>query len=539
MAGAVRIVAILLLACVVGMMYAGGGAPASDDPLYLEHTDILYADENKWPGASILVGNVRFRHGGMTLTCDSAVYYQAQQNFDAYGNAYMWQGDTLSLQSDEMYYKGEQQLAMARLNVEMRHNNTVLTTDSLDYDRVTSLGYFLNGGTMVDGDNTLVSDYGEYNTESRDAVFYYNVVLNNPKFILRNDTLYYNTQTEIAKAVGPSVIDNEQNHVYTEHGYYLTRPDQMILLDRSRLYNGDREMVADSIFYDNVERWGEAFGNVVYTDTLNKNAFTGEYCYSNDSTGYSMATDRARAIDFSQGKDSLYMHADTFKVFTYNIRTDSVYRILHGYPHMRAYRIDMQAVADSMVFDGRDSTLHLFKDPVLWQERQQILGEEIIAFMNDSTMDSVQVNRQALTVERLDSVHYNQIAGMFMHMYFNEGKIRQTYVERNVYVNYYPYDDDSLMIGMNYTETSEVRMFFTPEQKVDRIWMPAAEGTLYPLTMIPPDKFYLDNFAWLDYMRPRDKDDIFNWVPKHADAVLKETVLRQPPLQTLDRFKKD
>ena len=521
------------------MMYAGGGAPASDDPLYLEHTDILYADEDKWPGASILVGNVRFRHGGMTLTCDSAVYYQAQQNFDAYGNAYMWQGDTLSLQSDEMYYKGDHQLAMARLNVEMRHNNTVLTTDSLDYDRVTSLGYFLNGGTMVDGDNTLVSDYGEYNTESRDAVFYYNVVLNNPKFILRNDTLYYNTQTEIAKAVGPSVIDNQQNHVYTEHGYYLTRPDQMILLDRSRLYNGDREMVADSIFYDNVERWGEAFGNVVYTDTLNKNAFTGEYCYSNDSTGYSMATDRARAIDFSQGKDSLYMHADTFKVFTYHIRTDSVYRILHGYPHMRAYRVDMQAVADSMVFDGRDSTLHLFKDPVLWQERQQILGEEIIAFMNDSTMDSVQVNRQALTVEMLDSVHYNQIAGMFMHMYFNDGKIRQTYVERNVYLNYYPYDDDSLMIGMNYTETSEVRMFFTPEQKVDRIWMPAAEGTLYPLTMIPPDRFYLDNFAWLDYMRPRDKDDIFNWVPKHADAVLKETVLRQPPLQSLDRFKKE
>ena len=31
----------------------------------------------------------------------------------------------------------------------------------------------------------------------------------------------------------------------------------------------------------------------------------------------------ARTIDYSQ-QDSLFMHADTFKIFTFNIRTDSV-----------------------------------------------------------------------------------------------------------------------------------------------------------------------------------------------------------------------
>ena len=508
-----------------------------DDRLFLEHSDRLFANDALWPGASILVGNVRFRHGGMTLTCDSAMWYQARQDFDAFGNVYMWQGDTLSLVSEELYYKGARQLAQARLAVELKHRNTVLTTDSLDYARLQSLGYFLNGGTMVDGDNTLVSDYGEYSTATHDAAFYYNVLLNNPKFVLDGDTLFYNTDSKVASVVGPTNINHGQDHVYTERGFYHTTPDQMILLERSRLFNKDRELIADSIFWDNKENWGEAWGDIFYDDIKNKNSFTGDYCYSNDSTGYSMATDRARTIDYSQ-KDTLYAHADTFKVFTYNIRTDSVYRVMHAYPHMRAYRIDMQAVADSMVFDGRDSTLHFYKDPVMWQNHQQVLGEEIIAFLNDSTIDSVQVNRQALTVERMDSVHYNQVAGNYMHLYMTDGKVRETYVETNVFVNYYPLDDDSLMIGMNHVETAEMRMYFDAEQQVDRIWMPAAEGTLYPVPMIPANMLYLQNFAWLDYMRPKDRDDIFNWVPKGQEAVLKESVLRSPPLQKLDKLKR-
>lgn len=508
-----------------------------DQPLFLVHTDVLYADDTSFPGASILVGNVQFRHGGMTLTCDSALYYQREQNFSAFSNVHMVQGDTLTLDCDEMYYEGEPQLAQARYNVILRNRATKLFTDSLDYDRLATLGYFFEGGTLVDGENTLVSDYGEYNTTTKLSAFFYNVELTNPKFRLENDTLYYNTQSKIARCEGPTKIFHGEDKVYTEHSFYYTTPDQMILLNRSVLSNTEREMIADSIFFDNKEKWGEAFGNVIYTDNKNKNMYKGEYVYSNDSTGYSMATIKALAIDYSQG-DSLYMHADTFKVFTYNIRTDSVYRDLHGYPHMRAYRSDFQVVADSMVMHGADTTLHLYKDPILWQDAQQIVGEEIIVFMNDSTMDSVQVNNQAMMIERMDSVHYNQVKGHYMHLYFEDGKVRQTYVETNVYIDYYPLDGDSLMIGLNYTESSEMRLFFDENQRVDRVWMPAATGTLFPLNLIPEDKLYLEGFAWFDYVRPTDKDDIWEWRPKNAENVLKETVLHAPPLQTLERFRK-
>lgn len=263
---------------------------------------------------------------------------------------------------------------------------------------------------------------------------------------------------------------------------------------------------------------------------------TGNYCYYNDSTGYAEALDSAVAIDYSQ-KDTMFAHADTFKLYTINIDTDSVYRILRGYHHMRAYRRDVQAVCDSMEFISRDSCLTMYRDPILWMGAQQLLGEEIKAFFNDSTIDSVHVLRQALSVERMNEKHYNQVAGHIMRFFFVAGEIDYSQVEGNVYLNYYPLDDDSLMIGMNHTETTLLKMYME-NRKVQKIWMPAAQGTLYPIPLIPPDALYLENFQWFDYIRPKDRNDIFVWIPKHAGSELKESKRREPPKQKLKNITK-
>jgi hypothetical protein len=180
----------------------------------------------------------------------------------------------------------------------------------------------------------------------------------------------------------------------------------------------------------------------------------------------------------------------------------------------------------------------MYKDPIVWQQNQQVLGEEIKAFFNDSTLDSLYVLRQTLSVERIDSVKYNQINGQEMHTYFHNGDVRLTHVIRNVHLNYYPFDSDSLLIGMNHTESTELKMYMGEDGKVDRIWMPAATGTLYPLIMIPPEKVYLENFAWFDYIRPLNKDDIWVWRAKKEGTSLKPTVRREAPLQKIKDIKK-
>ena len=519
-----------------------GKRPPSDSKVHLLHADRLFFDDRLHRTAQILVGDVQFSHDGVLLFCDSALYYEATNSFDAFGHVRMNQGDTLLLDSEVLFYNGLDQLARARYDVVLQHGTMTIYTDSLDYDRLYDLGYYFEGGRVLDHDNELVSDWGEYSPATHEAVFNYNVRMVNPappakpETTLISDTLHYNTETAVAYIVGPSNIENGENHIYSERGYYDTQSKHSHLLERSILTNNGKRLVGDSVVWNDDVAIAEAFGNVVYTDEVNKNKLTGEYCYYEDITGYVMATDSAVAIDYSQ-QDTMYAHADTFKVFTYNIDTDSTYRVMHAYHHMRAFRNDLQAVCDSMIYDTRDSILIMYRDPILWQAGQQQLGEEIQIFFNDSTIDSVQVLRQALSVEKIDSIHYNQVSGHVMHTYFQNGEVYLSTSEGNVFVNYYPFDDDSIMVELNHTETSLLKMF-VKERKVDHIWMPAATGIMYPIPLIPPDMYYLQNFAWFDYIRPLDKNDIFEWRPKKAGTELKESVRHSAPRQRLSDIKK-
>lgn len=476
------------------------------------------------------------------MYCDSALYYKDNKSFDAFGNVRMVQGDTLSLTGDMLYYNGVDQLARVRHNVVMKHRKTTLYTDSLDYDRVYDLGYFFEGGRLLDDDNELTSYWGQYSPTTREAEFNMNVKLVNPappktaKSTLLSDTLFYNTRTGVAHVVGPSNIDHGNTHIYTENGYYHSNEDYSYLLNRSILTNVAKKLIGDSIHHDAVTHVSQAFGHIDYEDRENRNKFYGHYALYNDSTGYSMATDSAVCIDYSQ-QDTGYVHADTFKIFTYNIDTDSVYRVLHAYHHVRAYRVDLQGVCDSLVYDGKDSCATMYKDPIIWQNEQQILGEYIKAWTNDSTLDSVYVVNQALLAERIDSAHYNQVASKEMHSYFRNGEVYLNEAAQNVYLNYHPYDSDSLMIGMVHAESTMLRMFME-QKKVQRIWMPATTGEMFPIDQIPPTTRFLENFAWFDYVRPQNKDDIFQWRPKSKGTELKTTVLHAAPQQKLSDVKK-
>ena len=502
---------------------------AKDNRVYLVHADVLHFDQYKNPDATILNGKVHFTHVGARLYCDSAYFYEASNSFEAFGHVKMYQGDTLSLFSDYAYYDGNEQMARARYNVILKNRKTTLYTDSLDFDRLYDNAYFFEGGKMVDGNTTLTSDWGEYNTKTKMSVFNYDVKMKSPKFYLTTDTLYYDNARSLAHIVGPSDIISGNSHIYSEMGYYDTNKEQARLMDRSVLDNQGKTMVGDSVYYDSKQGFSQAFRNVIFVDTVNKTKMTGNYGEYWENTGYALCTDSAVAIDFSQG-DSLYMHADTFKVVTFNIETDSVYRKMHAFHKVRAYRTDVQAVCDSLVYNSLDSCMTMYKDPIVWNLGQQLFGEEIKVYMKDSTIDRAHVLRQAFSAEQMnDSIHYNQVSSKEMKAFFRNGEIRETQAIDNVLVVYYPIDEsDSTIIGLNYTETPLMKMFLE-NRKMQKIWMQKPTGTLYPMTQVPPDKHFLPQFAWFDYVRPLDKDDIFNWRPKKAGTELKEVKRREPP----------
>lgn len=334
----------------------------------------------------------------------------------------------------------------------------------------------------------------------------------------------------MAHAVGPSVITQKDSKVNSTDCWYNTKTEKSELYGRSTVYNGAKEITADSLFNDDNTGISEGFGNAIYHDTENKNMLLGDYCIYDNNTGNGYATINALGIDYSQ-KDSLWMHGDTIKIRTFYINTDSVQREIYCYNHVRAYRNDVQAVCDSLVFHSKDSCMTMYKDPVVWTQGSQLLGEEIKCYFNDSTIRYAEVLRQALSVELMDdSVHYNQISSRDMRAYFKDGALRENWAVSNVKVVYYPVDEaDSTIIGLNYTETDTLKMYLTPDKKLDHIWMCKNVGTLYPLTQTPPEKHKLPTFAWFDYMRPVNKDDIWVWKPKTAGLELKEEKRREAP----------
>ena len=504
-------------------------AAQQDKRVYLVHADNLHYDQYRNGDAQILHGHVHFRHVGANLYCDSAHFYEQSNSFEAFGHVRMVQGDTLSLVSDYAYYDGNDQLAQARYNVVLKHRKTTLYTDSLDYDRMYSFGNFFEGGKMVDGKSVLTSDWGEYHTDTKMAMFYYDVRLKDQNMFLTTDSLYYDTRTSRAHIVGPSNITSGSSHIYSENGYYNTRTEQSELFGRSVIKDQGRTIVGDSVFRNARDGKNYAYWNVVMTDSINKNRLTGDYAEYDDSTGYAMATNNAVAMDFSQ-KDTLFMHADTFKIFTYNNNTDSVYRVMHAFRKVRAYRPDVQAVCDSLVYNSLDSCMVMYRDPIVWNQGQQLFGEEIRVYMNDSTIDWAHVIGQAFSAEQMpDTIHFNQVSSKEMKAFFKNGEMRESQAIDNVLSVYYPIDDsDSTLIGLNYLETPLLKMFLE-KRKMKRMWIEKPKGTLYPMTQIPPDKYFLPQYAWFDYIRPLNKQDIFNWRGKKEGTELKEQKRREAP----------
>lgn len=535
-------VGILLVLCLFGLLSAQsrptGKREKNKEKVNLIHADELRYDQFSRPGVQIVKGRVSFSHAGTRLSCDSAYFNQVANTFEAFGHVRLSSPRGVSLHSDYALYNGPDQIVRARRRVVLRDGARVLYTDSLDYDMKFNMGYFFEGGKLVDGKNRLSADWGEYDKLNHEARFYYTVRLRNPKYSINTDTLFYDTNSKIAHVVGPSVINNEGNIVHTTDGYYHSNTEKTELFGRSTVVSKDktRKITGDKLFYDSKTGISQGRGKVVYIDRKNRNSLHADYCYYNDKTGVAFAYDHALGKEFSKG-DTLYLHGDTILMRTYHIRTDSMYRKVFCYNKVRAYRSDLQAVCDSLVFSTKDSCLTLYKDPILWNGSRQLLGEKIEAYINDSTVREAHVIGQALSVELMqDSTHYNQLSANLINAFFVDGNPRMVESIGNVMSVYYPIDDkDSAIIGLNYLETDTMRMYMSPERKLQKIWTAKNSGTMYPLTQVPPGKEHLPQFAWFDYIRPRDKDDVFNWRGKGEEHKLKVVKRRGAPRQTLPK----
>lgn len=504
--------------------------------VYLEHSKTLSFDEVRLPDAQILRGDVCFRHDSVLMYCDSAYFFEKENSLHAFGRVHMIQGDTLEGFSDILYYNGNTKMARMRRHVRLIHQETVLTTDSLNYDRINDIAYYFSGGVIEDSLNTLTSHWGQYTPDNHQAIFRGTVKLVNPKFVLTADTLGYNTQTYQSDLVGPTrILYEEETTILSTNGWYNTQTEQSLLLDRSKIIHADgMTLTGDTIYYDKQNGYGQTIGNIESTDSTNRMTLFGQYSeiWEKNNKGY--VTDSAMMIDWSDSTTYTYMHADTLwteeipyqismlipndSIWMDSVRIaaapdtiwkDTSYQQLRAFYHVRIFREDLQAVCDSARYHGKDSLLTLFGLPICWNEDNQVSADQIDIYLKNDSVDYLHGVNNALAVKREGTNEFNQMAGKEMYAYVQNGEVYLVDVQGNAETVFYPREDDGSYIGVNRTQSSFVKLYLS-EQKIDHVvFTTATTGVMIPLDQATAEEQTLGSFFWAEAERPRQPQDIF------------------------------
>jgi lipopolysaccharide export system protein LptA len=263
-----------------------------------------------------------FKQDNAILSCDSAVFFEARNVFEAYNNVHINQADTVNIYSDRLTYDGNSKMAHLTSNVRLLDRESVLTTNVLDYNMTTKVGTYVDGGKIVSKDVTLTSKNGYYFSNTRDAYFRYNVVVVTPEVNIKSDTLRYNTFSNWTYFYGPTNIKGKDDNLYTENGAYNTKSEYAYFGKKNLYTQGSKSMKGDSLYYDGIAGYGKAVRNIVFIDTTDKTVLHGQlgYYYKQDQRTLvtknpyiGMGTKDSVKIKEVMRPDTLWLGADTLE----------------------------------------------------------------------------------------------------------------------------------------------------------------------------------------------------------------------------------
>lgn len=478
--------------------------------IFIENVDLWKYDQAIDSFAQFLTGNVVLRHNNAYMYCDSAKLYQKQNRFEGYQNVRIVQGDSLVITCNYIDYDGTTMLARLREYVVMEHGDNTLYTDSLDYDRVTGLGYYFDSGSITDTLNVLSSIYGEYDTKTKKAVFQDEVVLDNPNFKLYTDILNYDTETKLADITSPSRIVGDSGVIYTSRGTYDTGNDLAYLMDRPIMESGTRWMTGDSLFYDRKAQRAEMYGHINMKDTAEQVSLRGNYAEYHEGTSYGYATDSAYVAEYSN-KDTLYFHAHKLEL----IKVDSTSNLIKGLGNARLYRSDVQAVSDSVLYYSADSVMHWVGHPYIWSGRSQVTGDSLTLYIKDGAPYYAHIRENAYLSSKVDEKeHYDQMRGREVLAYFSDNKLDSVWTKGNAEVIYYSLNKDSVPTEHIKSQSSSILMQFEEEEISMIKLMDRSVGTITPLILLESSQLYYPGFVWFPEGRPTSFLDIFRTTPK-------------------------
>ena len=455
------------------------------------------------------------------MYCDKAILYKDQNFIEAFNNVKMNQGDSIQMNSKYIEYSGKSQLAIAKGKVILREPQSVLTTDTLYFDKLKQQAFYKCGGKVVrDTSGVITSTIGKYIVEQSKYQFINKVKLVNPNYTLKTKQLDFYSESGHAYLYGPSTIEGDSSTIYCERGFYDTNDDLGYFVKKSKINYENRIVEGDSLFFDRSKNFASATNNIKVIDTINKSIIKGHYAEVFKDKDSVFITKRALAITV-QENDSLYIHSDTLMV-----TGPADHRITRAFYNVKIFKSDLSGKADSVHIDqnsgltkminlGRLQSSDAFKrkkKPILWNLGNQMTGDTIHFISEKETkfLDSLLVFNNAFLISK-DTLGdgFNQIKGQKLIGLLEENELKNVHIIKNAEVIYYFRNSENLLEGINKSKSGKIEIEILDNSIEDIKLINDIDGVIYPENEFPKNAKKFKGFSWREDEQPQSVSDLF------------------------------
>ncbi len=455
--------------------------------------------------------NVIFKQGNTILYCDSAIQYENRRKnidyIDAFGHVRIKQGDSLNVTGNTLHYDGKTKLANLKGNVVLINKKTRVMTEQMNFETNTGVAYYYSGATIKDGNNTLTSQRGSYNSNTEYFRFKDSVKLVNPQYEIDCDTLDYSGNSKVAYFKGPTNIKSESGTLFANDGEYNTVTGKSSFGRSAAIENDEYKLIGDRLTYNEDSKIGHAVGNVELTLKKKDIIIYGDEGSYFENTGISRTHGHV-LMKYLMGKDTLYLKADTMISHQDSAR-QGIDKIL-AFPKVRFFRDDLKGQCDSLAYEFNDSTISFYIEPILWSQGSQLSGQHIRVLLDSNQIDKMFVDEDAFMVMEEKFKQYNQIKGKDMVAHFNKGELKLLDVLGNGQSIYYAMENDSVLMGMNKTVCSNMKIHMDSSKVQNITFLKNPEAKFIPpKRILAPDR-ELPGFEWHGNLEPKFEEFIIN-----------------------------
>ena len=256
-----------------------------------------------------------------------------------------------------------------------------------------------NGNVFfIQGDLKMFCQRVTWYKDHHETIFEQHVKFDDGEKLLTADKIFYNDLTRITRAIG-----------------------NVVVIDSLRKINADK-----TIYYENKELI-IADDNVVITDNENEVILTGQHSeYWRNKEYASITGDPVLIKKDSSGQEEIRVtgnHMELFAGGEHTVITDSV-RITHNKGKSKCNRAE---------YFKSDNRLLLLEEPLVWQNRDRMSGDEIELYFENRKLNKVIITGQALVTSPADTTvedsRFNRLVGEKITLLIKNNVLNEVLVE--------------------------------------------------------------------------------------------------------------